>query len=332
MSQPEPKSPAGTGYVGNIRTRVYHLFDCPLCAIASRDTQLGFDTVMDAVREEYTACDYCLPDLKHLDGTGQAQSGIMTVSTGGSWLRSPLVYLAVLLIVAAAAVTYLAGETVSKAERQGASQGTTQGYANGRQQGQQAATSAGYEAGYQEGDQAGYNDGLARGASEGKTTGNAEGYPQGNDDGIAEGYLQGKTEGWAAGKLAGRTVGAETGYDNGYAIGFEAGVGANYLIRNPTYSEVRDLLRESTAVTAQEINAEFEAQGIRTGFVWLHLGMGGGAGFSFAAFDTVDNGVIIVDPWSHVEIVPEIGQRVSTLLGDPVPDYDDTITRVRIAW
>ena len=250
---------------------------------------------------------------------------------GRGWGK-PLAILAVVLAVAALAVTYFAGETVSKAEQQGAYEGELQGYEDGRQDGGEAGTAAGYEAGYQEGDETGYADGTVKGSEEGAEDGYAEGYPEGHANGTEKGYTLGLATGQEAGERDGRTIGAEDGYEDGYADGFEEGTSTGYLVRNPTYSEALEMLEESDAYTAEEITIEFEAQGIRTGYAWAIFAEGGGMGVAFVAFDTVDNGVIVVDPWSREEIVPEVGKRVSELLGYSAPDFDDTIARLRIAW
>lgn len=251
---------------------------------------------------------------------------------GRGWGK-PLAILAVVLSVAAAAATYYAGETVSKAEKQGASEGEIQGYEAGRQDGGEAGTAAGYEAGYQEGDETGYADGTVTGSEEGAEDGYAEGYPEGQANGTEKGYTLGRTVGQEAGERDGRAIGAEDGYEDGYADGFDEGTSTGYLVRNPTYAEALALLEESDADTAEEISIEFEAQGIRTGYAWVIFAEGGGMGMAFVAFDTVDNGIIVVDTRSGEEIMPEIGKRISELLpGLSAPDFDDTIARVRISW
>ena len=359
MSNPEPANSESAGYIGNSRTMVYHLADCPLCALASRSAQVEFDNTTDAVGQGYVACDYCRPDMQNLRGTENVQDTQASEDSqdprgeenlldyiGHEWdepheavftmekpgLRKSLGVLAVIFAVAALGVTFSTSSAASKAEEQGASEGLAQGHEDGYQQGWEAAITPGYEAGLGEGDEAGYTDGLASGAKAGAEEGYAEGYLEGQKDGAAEGYILGAAVGQVEGEAAGQAVGAEDGYDAGYADGFAEGTGTGYLIRNPTYDEVLELLSNSNADTAAQICTEFEEMGIRAGFVWLSVAEGGGAGFGFVAFDTVDNGVIIMEPRFRKEIVPEVGSRISVLLERSAPDFDDTITRVRIAW
>jgi len=328
MSEPEPKNPVTTVYVGNSGTMVFHLPGCPIGALTRSDKRVEFDTAAEAVDRGYEACRNCIKniDIAEQDVPRETGSTIEMPRLGMMGI------IAVILSIAAVAAAFIAGGAVSNAAKQGASEGEHQGYEDGRRQGWEAATAAGYEVGYREGDEAGYADGLVRGAEEGAEKGYAEGYTEGYADGTEEGRILGWAAGQEAGETDGRPIGAEDGYADGYVDGFEEGVGDDYLVRNPTYDEVLEILEGSYAYNAKEMIAEFEGQGIRTGFVWVSVADTEVPRYRWVAFDTVDNGVIFVEAQSRKEIMPEVDKRVSDLFGQSAPDFDDTIIRIRIAW
>lgn len=51
---------------------------------------------------------------------------------------------------------------------------------------------------------------------------------------------------------------------------------------------------------------------------------------NLVAFDTVDEGFVIVEPWSHRVVKLEVGKSYSEQNGFDPPDYDDTITKVTV--
>ena len=99
---------------------------------------------------------------------------------------------------------------------------------------------------------------------------------------------------------------------------------------NPTYDEVKQFLAEEKATSAWEVNNNAEANGIRAAFVYIDLASGWG--YWKVAFETIDNGLIFIDPVSHKEINVEIGKRYCEINGFFPPACDDTITKVTIAW
>ena len=163
----------------------------------------------------------------------------------------------------------------------------------------------------------------------------AAAYEHGFEEGRAQGYEVGFREGSKAGYQEGSKIGYERsreGYDSynsDYGTGF-------YFTYNPTYDEVREILAESKKTSAMAINYYAEANSIRTAYVrcqiarktterMVHI-------YHLVAFETVDNGFIIIRPRSHEEVKVEVGKSYSELNGFPTPPYDDTITKITIVW
>ena len=135
-------------------------------------------------------------------------------------------------------------------------------------------------------------------------------------------------------------------------------MGASYLVRNSTYDEVQQILAEGGTGSVWQINNYFEDRGIRAGYVrvrlaawyppYYRIGSKAGAGGTvftppltradwtpyryWVAFETVDRGLIFIQPWSGREVKLETGQRYSELTGFPPPHYDDTIVEIIIVW
>ena len=140
----------------------------------------------------------------------------------------------------------------------------------------------------------------------------------------------------------------DKGYDKGYEIGLEAGskegVATRVELRNPTHEEMREFLaRDETDANpyvageyncvdfSAQVSNNAEANGIRVAYVrirakeWGHV---------LVAFETVDRGLIFIEPQSDRE--------VELVIGEPFPwyqvgarrtrDYDDPIVKIQIIW
>lgn len=163
----------------------------------------------------------------------------------------------------------------------------------------------------------------------------AAAYERGFEEGRAQGYEAGFSEGSRVGYQEGSKIGYERsreGYDSDnsdYGTGF-------YFTYNPTYNEVREILAESKKTSATEINDYVEANGIRTAYVRCQIARKAAERtvyvYHLVAFETVDNGFIIIRPRSHEEVKVEIGKSYSELNDFPTPAYDDTITKITIVW
>ena len=148
----------------------------------------------------------------------------------------------------------------------------------------------------------------------------------GFEKGSSQGYDIGYYEGNKAGYQEGSKVNFETSQDTGSTDFGEA----FYFTYNPTYAELQSTLAESDKTTATEINNFAEANGIRTAYV--RVGIATGGSYRIVAFETVDRGFIFVRPLSHKEIKVVVNKSYSGLNNLPSPSYDDTITKITIAW
>ncbi len=166
-------------------------------------------------------------------------------------------------------------------------------------------------------------------------------YESGIQEGYAQGYVvgyqEGATVGYQKGSKAGYQAGSEEDYSNGYSeykADFEEAVGTGYLVRNPTYNEMQEFLANEEMTSVWKINNNAEAHGIRAAYVayeTVYIATKG-KHYELVAFMTVDEGLIFVEPSSHKEIKLKVGKRYSELNGHPLPDYDDTITKIRTIW
>ena len=165
-------------------------------------------------------------------------------------------------------------------------------------------------------------------------------YEDSYDNGYAQTYDVGYQE--AYGKAY------DKGYDKGYEIGLETGskegVATRGELRNPTHKEMRGFLARDTTDAnlyvpgeyvcfefATELNNNAEANGIRAAYVrirfkeWAH---------ALVAFETVDRGLIFIEPQSDRE--------VELVIGEPYPwyqvgarrtrGYDDPLVEIQIIW
>jgi len=147
-------------------------------------------------------------------------------------------------------------------------------------------------------------------------------------------FEEGRTQGYEAGFREGSRAGYQEGSKIGYAMSQDKDISdlgeGFYFTYNPTYDEVRAILAESKKTSAFEINYYTEANGIRTAYVRRDIAAGGS--YRTVAFETVDMGLIIIEPRSHEEVKLEVGKSYSELNGFPTPPYDDTITKITIVW
>ena len=156
---------------------------------------------------------------------------------------------------------------------------------------------------------------------------------------------QGYTEGYAKGYHEGLINGSESGYQAGSKLGYIAAGGANagsinetgyYFLYNPTYDEIISTLAKSEMDSAQQILDYAKSNGIRAAYVRVPIAREASEGrvylYQLVAFETVDKGLIIIEPRSQREVKVEVGKRYSVLNGFPASPYDDTITKVTIVW
>ena len=152
--------------------------------------------------------------------------------------------------------------------------------------------------------------------------------------GFKEGYAQGYEEGFLQGSKIGYQEGSKTGYiqargednDGSDEDGF-------HFVYNPTYAEVQEILALGKAGSAEEILEYADNNGIRAACARVELTSEEDVSFSWlVAFETVDRGLIVIEPWSYRKVKVEVGKSYSELNGlSPYP-LDDTITKITIIW
>jgi len=140
----------------------------------------------------------------------------------------------------------------------------------------------------------------------------------------------------------------DKGYYKGYEIGLETdskeGVSRRAEFINPTYKELQEFLtRDKTDSNpyikdeygcfefAAELNNNAEANGIRAGYVsirsknWWHAAV---------AFETIDRGLIFIEPQSDMEIKLVVGELYPwRSVGAVIPtNYTDAVDEIIIMW
>lgn len=162
---------------------------------------------------------------------------------------------------------------------------------------------------------------------------------------LAAAYQHGFEKGHTQGYLLGFQGGSEFGYQQGSQIGYQKSRHSDddssyeadfYFIYNPTYDELPEILADAKTRSAQEIHDYAVANGLRVAYVRVQIARKAAEGmvyiYQLVAFETVDNGLTIIEPWSNREVKIEIGKRYSELNSLPTRPYDDTITKITIVW
>ena len=152
-----------------------------------------------------------------------------------------------------------------------------------------------------------------------------------------EGYDRAYLEGVEEGSRAGYQEGSKTGYAKANQkdsdISDEEG---SYFLYNPTYDEVYEILAEAKTNTIKEILDYAVINGIRTAYVRAQIARKAPEGmvyiYELVAFETIDRGLIMIEPWSHQETKVEVDRSYRELNSLPLPPHDDTITKITIIW
>lgn len=141
----------------------------------------------------------------------------------------------------------------------------------------------------------------------------------------------------------GEDGGYNRGYEAGYEIGCEEGAGSGYTLRNPTYGEMMRFLADDRTDSREYVEGEYvcsdfaaavnnnaEAEGFHAAIVLIDFP--GERSHAVVAFDTVDKGLIFIEPQFDEVVEVSLGISYSQANGYQEPDYDDTIDRVVIVW
>ena len=158
------------------------------------------------------------------------------------------------------------------------------------------------------------------------------GYAQTYDVGYQEAYGEAYDKGY------------DKGYEIGLATGSKEGVATRVELGNPTYKEMKEFLAGDETDSnpyvvgeyvsfdfAVELNNNAEANGIRVAYVAIFAKEWG---HGMVAFETIDKGLIFIEPQSDKEV------RLVT--GEPYPGYSvgaisslgyfDPIVEIQIIW
>ncbi|MBI2918996.1 MAG: hypothetical protein HYY01_13535 [Chloroflexi bacterium] len=113
--------------------------------------------------------------------------------------------------------------------------------------------------------------------------------------------------------------------------------------RNPTYADAVQFLKadqtdrnkyDFDTYNCRDFSADVlrnaDALGIRAAFISIRLSQGSHA---VVGFETVDRGMVYFEPQTDKEVVLPVGESYLRANGyKPLPDRDDTITRVTVIW
>jgi len=141
----------------------------------------------------------------------------------------------------------------------------------------------------------------------------------------------------------GYTCGDSNGYDAGYNNGVIAGIGTGYDLRDPTYSEMNEFLKEDAtdknayiegSYTCTDYAADLNNNAAQAGYnaAYAYIEYPDGTGHAIAAFQTVDKGLLFIEPQYDEEVQVVIGSSYSEKNGYQVSDHDDTVVRYLLIW
>ena len=133
------------------------------------------------------------------------------------------------------------------------------------------------------------------------------------------------------------------GQGDGYRSGVIAGAGSGYNLRDPTYHEVKQFLAQDRTDANQyvegeyvcsdfaaDVNSNAEAQGLRCALVEIKYPEG--SGHAVVAFQTLDKGLVFVEPQYDEEVTIELGRSYAELNDYKKPSFDDTVMRYLVIW
>ncbi|MCJ7515397.1 MAG: hypothetical protein MUO89_05460 [Dehalococcoidia bacterium] len=166
--------------------------------------------------------------------------------------------------------------------------------------------------------------------------GYVRGYHSGHEGSYTQAYSQGKDAGYQAGY--------ESGLQAGTKLEPEQKASSNeYTLRNPAYLEVKTFLAQdptssNTYIEDNYVCVDFaaavknnaEAQGIRCAIVDIFYP--DGYGHTIIAFDTIDRGLIYIEPQFDQEVKLVVDSSYSQLNNFTAAPRDDTIKRYLIVW
>ena len=161
-------------------------------------------------------------------------------------------------------------------------------------------------------------------------------------------YDNGYTQTYDVGYQEAYSEAHDKGYDKGYEIGLGTGstegVSTRVELYNPTYKEMREFLASDETDSRSFVTGEFvcsdfaaqlnnnaEANGIRAAYVRIRSKEWGHA---VVAFETVDRGLIFIEPQSDREVKLVIGESFPWYLVGAISPigYHDPVVEIQIIW
>ena len=164
------------------------------------------------------------------------------------------------------------------------------------------------------------------------------------EDNYDDGYAQTYDVGYQEASDEAYDKGYDKGYEIGVGTGSKEGVATRVELHNPTHKEMREFLaRDKTDSNpfikgeyvcfdfAAELNNNAEANGIRAAYVRIRSKKWGHA---VVAFETVDRGLIFIEPQSDREIELVIDESFPWYLVGAIgpTSYHDPIVNIQIIW
>ena len=168
-----------------------------------------------------------------------------------------------------------------------------------------------------------------------------EGYKGQYDIGYEQSYKKGFDEAY--------NKAYDEAYENGLETGYKEGLATRVDLHNPTYKELLLFLRRDRTDSKRYIEGEYdcsdfsaevnnnaEFDGIRAAYVIIYYPQL--PGHAIVAFQTVDKGLIFIEPISDETVKLVVGKRYYKCI-EPKPGYyykkpshDDTIVEIQIVW
>lgn len=186
------------------------------------------------------------------------------------------------------------------------------------------------------------------GESQGYVEGYTEGYTEGYDEGDTVGYTRGNTAGYAKGKAIGYNEGHIEGHIEGKEVGYneawqKAQTKPYQLLKDPTYEEMNDFLSQDQTEQrkhsrphyvcihfARDLDLHAAKEGIRCAVVVVNFTRE--TGHVLNAFQTVDRGLIFIEPQEDWEVVVELNKRIIDSKGQLIEWLPNLVEAYTINW
>jgi hypothetical protein len=164
-------------------------------------------------------------------------------------------------------------------------------------------------------------------------------------NGVASAGTDGFKDGDAQGYKDGLREGGEAGYQEGSRVYYSGVEGADtdnislsdsYYLYNPSFSEVMDFLDKEELYSFPDIHEYTVTHSIRSGYVRCYVTLNYSSQSEVAcdlvAFDTVDKGIVIIEPWSHREVIVKTGERYRAALDTSELEINGMVNKVTVLW